>query len=439
MLVATMALALCAGYGFAGKKDLSRPHVILPAVWFLAVAVAQLKLLDFETAWSTETTAVVFGAPLLFSLTCWLASTGCPDRPNTLPETKPDTGRLRVAAIALLLGGCAGLAWKSTLLGGIPLLSDSIDELRSAGGIRIPAYVTFLTDGFFLSSWVAAVSLIGGKGRGRLLEWCLLIAGFAGVALSASRNTMLLTIAIPLISMYRAGLLRAFSARQFWLRAAVALAVASIVSGLFFYRTSQHSHTAFEEQFYGKTVRETPVLLRPMLPVYIGLAVPFETLNRLIETPPPEGGAGAYSLPGVPPQIWPLGSRYKLYLVTGLLTQPYYFNVATFVGGFYADGRLLGAFVGSILLGLAFGFMWRIFASKNSLAYAVLSAYVVYLTAFLLYEDLLGFYTLSVVWDMLVLGYVLSWSTRGARRGADVEDDGGRWMAGRSLPPMGAI
>ena len=43
--IATLSGVLVASIGFAGRRDLTRPHVALPLVWFTAVTVAQLKLL----------------------------------------------------------------------------------------------------------------------------------------------------------------------------------------------------------------------------------------------------------------------------------------------------------------------------------------------------------------------------------------------------------
>ena len=425
------AIAIAAGllslsFLIFGRDDVTRPHILLPALWFAAVSISQMKILNFEESWSDTTTAIVFGAPLIFGGSSWLAA-GHARRPRSSPIVGISATRLRAAAYSCLLIGFVGISVKAQLLGGLPLLADNIDELRSAGGIRIPAYVTFMTDCFFLGSWFAGLAVLYGRGDGRLFDLVIALVGVGGVALSASRNTLLLTLLVPLIFLYQSRQIRMSSARQRIIGLVFVALIVTVVSGMFFLRTGQHANSTFERQFYSQTVARTPAILQPLLPIYVGVAAPFETLSRVVDTPVifPEG-EGTYSMPGIPPQVSPFGIKRDFYEATGQLSSPYYFNVATYLGGFIGDGGLRLAAIASALLGLMYGLLWRTLLRRATLVALCLTAYLAYTVGFMLYENLVGFYTLSIVWDLVVItGVVLFASNRSARDSTATSSAGG--------------
>lgn len=412
MTIAAFALMLAGSFVWWGRNDLTRPQVLLPSIWFAAVAVSQLKVLHFETPWTPDVTFLIFVCPILFALSAWALGGGA-IRPAVLPDNFVLNGtRLRIIATALVLSGALGLWLKSGLLGGIPLLSDSIDELRSAGGIKIPAYVTFLTNGFFLGSWFSLLNAVRSDCRHRVFDSMIIAVGILGVSASASRNTLLMMLAVPVIFLYQTGYFKKMSRRTVLGIVAIILVMFSITSGLFFFRTGQHSDSAFEKRFYSETVENTPTVLRPLLPVYLGVATPFETLNRLVGNGSAIGpGTGTFSMPGIPPQISPFGPKRDFYLVSSSLSRPYYFNVATYIGGFFADGGRVLALAASILLGGLFGSVWRSLLARASLLGCAATAYLAYVVGFLLYENLIGFYTLAVVWDLAVICAALAVSS----------------------------
>jgi oligosaccharide repeat unit polymerase len=403
--IATLSGVLVAAIAFAGRGDVTRPHVALPLVWFTAVTVAQLKLLNYETEWTTETTLLVFGGPLVFAA-AGAAGSGRAIRPPRLAgvnELRPS--RLRTAAIVLLVAGIGGMALKVGRLGGVPLLADQIDQLRSVGGVKIPAYITFLTDCFFLSAWAAMLSFaVTGSLGGRLMDASLALLGLTGVAFSASRNNLLLALLVPVVFLYLTGATRTLTGWRAVGIAGVGICVMTIASGLFYLRTEQHKEAQFESYFYADVVQSTTPALRPLLPVYVGLATPLETLNRVVQAFPDRSlDVGTYSVPGIPPQISPVGPRSDIYVVTGGLSRPYYFNVATYQGAFYADGGAWLVLTASAVLGLSAGLIRRKLLARNSVGALGVLAYLTYVVVFLFYEDLAGFYTLSVAWDVLII------------------------------------
>ena len=405
--IAVVALGLMALFAWLGRGDWTRPYVILPVPWYGAVALAQLKLTNYEAAWSAKATLLVLVGPLALALGAFVASGGGGERRHlgAFPDDL-SASTLRRAALALLGTGIVGLVWRSQLLGGITILSPEIDATR--GRALVPAYVTFLTDGFFLGFWASLAAIAVERARqGRLRVGDLLVAALAlaGTATNASRNTVLVAVGVPVIFAYLVGGRRVLPARRVALAALVVLAV---FSGLFFLRTAQHRDSPFEAYFYSGVVYDAPVALRPLLPVYVALAAPFETLNRLAEAVPDAYpyGRGAYSLVAVPPALSPL-ERKHLYNVTGPLSAPYYFNVATYEGSLLADGGVLGVIGGSLVLGLAFGLARRRLFREPSLRAAAVYAYLAYTLAFMVYENLYSFYLLSVVYDLLVVAVVV--------------------------------
>jgi oligosaccharide repeat unit polymerase len=408
--IAIVASLLVVAYGWFGRRDYVAPHILLPIIWFAAVAIAQIKVLDFETAWGPTMLTVVFAAPLAFSATAWLGNRGV-IRPARLPLQRLDTRRLIIAACVLFVLGVVGTIMKTRLLGQIPILSDEIDANRSAGGIKIPFYVTFLTNCFTFGAWMMMLRAaeLRQRGRSMLPSLLLVLVCLAGVSLGASRNLLLIALGVPVIFAYTVGWTRHIRGKRL---AGVALALVlfmAVSSGLFFVRTGQHKESRFETYFYGTVVNNTAKPLRPLLPVYIGLATPLETLNRVTKTfPSPTLDTGVYSVPGVPPQLTAvLGPRANFYAVTGDLSAPYYFNVATFAGPLFADGQLLLVVIGALILGGAFGLSRAWLLTRPSYATLAVASYIAYVAAFLFYENLAGFYTLSVFWDMGVIAVAL--------------------------------
>lgn len=414
-----VAASMIAGIvAVAGRRDFTRPEVLLPVIWFGGVALAQLNLLPaYQTPWSATMIIVAFSAPAAFAAGSLVVGGGIA-RPRTpVAYTSLATTRLRASAFLLLLIGLAGITLKARLTGGFALFSNEIDSLRSAGGIHVPAWVTMMTDCLFLSLWCSLLTLAQRRpATERVFDAALAALAFGGVSLSASRNTLLIAVAIPVIFMYLARGARPISPGRVAAIVAVALLITVTISGLFFVRTGQHRQSRFESSFYTYVVPRTPTPLRPLLPFYISLTAPLETLNRTIRRSQAASAQGTYSVPGIPPAISPFGPRADFYAFSGAISHPYYFNVATYAGPPYLDGRLPLVLATSLLLGLLVGAARRwALAGPTPLRLAVL-AYVTYLVGFLVYENLLAVFTISVVFDVLVVAAVMSWSARGAQR-----------------------
>jgi oligosaccharide repeat unit polymerase len=411
--MAFASLLLAIGFLYAGRSDLSRPEFLLPAIWYSAVTLAQTHLLaGYQTPWSAHMVLTAFFAPLVFAAGSLVGGGGATRPTSRMPLAGLSAGRLRAAGAFLLLVGFAGLALKAQRTGGVALFADEIDSLRSAGGIKIPAWLTMMTDCLFLSTWTFLIA--GGsrsRGAARVMDFSLAAVGLAGVAFGASRNTLLITLLVPAIFAYLAGAARGISRRGLIWSLVLVTSVTLVASGLFYVRTGQHKQGSFETAFYSYVVPKTPVVLRPLLPLYIGLTAPLETLNRTTIHSDSAISGVSYFFPGIPPRITPFGPRGDFYAFTAAASRPYYFNVATFVGAAYLDGAVPMALLIALIMGLAFGVARRFLLRSPTPASLAIVAYLTYLVAFLIYENLFTFYTLSVVFDLIVIWSVLNFGS----------------------------
>lgn len=394
-----------------GRRDLTRPEVLLPAIWFTGVALAQLRLLaGYETPWSDTMIIVAFGAPAAFAAGSLLAGRAIARPLKPLGPTRLASQRLRFVAMVLFVVGVIGLTVKAQRTGGIALFSNEIDSLRSAGGIHVPAWMTMMTDCLFLGFWTILLAFPRHRSSAeRAFDSTLGLLCIAGVSLSASRNTLMIAITVPLVFMYLSRDGSHTPSRRFIGLAAVGLIIGLVTSGLFFVRTGQHRASRFESNFYTYVVPQTPEVARPLLPVYISLSAPLETLNRTIRHSKAAAGNVRYSAPGIPPQISPFGVRGDFYRFSGAISRPYYFNVATYAGPIYLDGRLPLVLAMSLVFGLASGGVRRWALVTPTVLRLAILAYVTYLIAFLVYENILSVFTLSVVFDLMMISIVVRW------------------------------
>jgi len=409
VIVSLIALVLLAACLLLRGKDWTRPHIVLLVPWYAAVALSQLRLTSYQTPWSSRLSVLALAGPLILALASAIADGGASRAAFAdVIDVRIDQRRLRMVVRGLLVGALVGSIVKFKIQGGLALFSSDIDATR--GTFHIPAPVTLLTDGFFLSAWLNLIGIYATRRSGRPVSRAdLLLLGISvfGATANASRNTILLTLAVPFIFAYVIGVLRRPSKTV-----AVALVVTflAITSGLFYIRTNQHSGSAFESSFYSVTVPQTPLIFRPFLPIYVSTTAPFETLNRVTKAFPLQFPYehGWYSISLFPKQTHL--HRANLYAATAVLSEPYYFNVATYEGPLYGDGGPAGVLLGSALIGLAIGVFRRRMARRPSLAGAAAWAYVTYTIFFMAYDQLYSIF-LTTFTDIFILWLALRFIT----------------------------
>jgi hypothetical protein len=385
--------------------------------WFAFIAIAQLRLTDLEGSWSTGFTVLVIGGGLAFVVAALLAGGTAPAR-GRIEVRREDFAlrRLVIVAVFLLAAGCVGAWYKAHLLGDVPLLSGNADLIRGrAGGgdIAVPAWASALTDCFFLSMWAALAALWVLPRRSR--RWAagglVLLAGLGvfGATLEASRNITLLALAIPAIAVYLIARPARRRARLAQLGVGLAI-VLVVVGGAFVVRLTQ-TESAGHDYLTAETKRQPPAL-RPVIPLYINGVFPLEAERRLYEEVPGHEpyGLGSYGLLSLPDAFYPEG-KPDYGDVVGLLMQNRAGNpaegglnwtVATYQGRAYADLGAPGVILLSLLLGLAFGRLYRWARSRDGFLSVAIVGYVAYYSALMLYDNLLSF-TIIAVFDLFAI------------------------------------
>lgn len=414
--VASAAVLCLLAVLYFGRRDLTHPIVAFGSIFFAFVTLAQIRLTPFEKPWSAEFALVVFGGALLFVAAALLTAGSRGVRGSfAVKAAEYRSTRLLFAALILLCGGAIGLTWKARILGGVPLFSGQIDVLRQSafgneGEIVVPAWSTFLTDGFYLAFWCLGAALWAGPTLRRSLRWIivlLMVAALIGVLSEGSRNLLLLALAMPALALYWTWRLPGI------LKVAVGVGAAFLVVALlgafFVVRINQRAGSA---DFVSHEVKSAPVVLQPFVPIYMGGVFTLETERRLMEAVPARFsyGLGTYTLQGLPDRLFPNGKNaYSDALgsltYTDAATTPYW-TVATYQGRALADFGVSGVVIVSALLGVLFGIAYRACRGGTRLFSVAALAYVTYYCAFLFYDNLASIAVMAVIYDLGVLAAV---------------------------------
>jgi hypothetical protein len=377
-------------------------------VWFGGVALAQLRLTELELRWTTGFTILVFGGGLAFLVATVLAGGTAAARGRV--EVRAEDYRLRrvvTAAVVLGAAGAVGAAYKAHVLMGVPLLSGQADEVRAHA--ILPSWSSALTNGFYLGMWCALIAIwLLPKGSSRVKVaalWLLAAVLLFGVALEASRNLVVFALTVPVIGAYLLARPRRTRALVVWIGVALGV-VGLLVGGAFVARLSQTPSAG--HAYLNRELDRQPAALRPVVPIYINVAYPLQAEDRLYHAIPgaQRYGLGAYSLTSLPDAAFPHGKDPYGDTVAVLMAPGGAYGlrwtVATYQGRLYGDLGWQGVLLGSLLLGLAFGALYRWARSKTGFLPVAMVGYLAYYAAFMVYDNLLSF-TFIAVFDLAVI------------------------------------
>ncbi|MEA2436277.1 MAG: hypothetical protein QOF65_833 [Thermoleophilaceae bacterium] len=409
--IALIAVGIAGATAYLGRRDLSRPPVVFGVLWFAFVALAQLQLTTAESDWSAGFAAATIGGGLVFMIGALAAGGTRPARGTvSLEPAQYMPRRLLAIALVLMVGGTAGWVYKAHVLGGVPLLSDSVDIVRArAFAVGLPAWSSALTGGFYLAFWVlvaaAHITWKSARPMQRAALLALAAVSLFGVALDGSRNLVLLAVIVPLVAGYV--LLPRATRGLTVLRATAAVAiVALIVGGLFVARFAHGQAGNTGNQFVQHQLDSHSPLLRPFIPLYVNAVLPLDGSQSLRDAIPANApwGRGAYSLMSLPDAAFPDGKPdYPGIVGRQLLTRGAgFWVVATYQGRSYGDFGEAGVIVSSLLLGLMFGGAYRFAIGRSGLFALALIGYIAHYTAYLTYDNLLSF-TLIAFYDLVVV------------------------------------
>ena len=415
MLTAAAALLVAGTLLWLGRRDLTRPAVAFGVPWFAFVALAQLRLTELEGDWSTPFTLTVLGGGLAFVVAALIAGGTAPAR-GKVPVDRDSlaAGRLTIAAAVLLAAGAAGVAYKADRLGGVPLLSDNPDLVRGRAfrTADLPAWSSMLTGGLYLSLWcsLAAAWVLWGRASRLRIAGLLVLAAVAlfGVSLEASRNVILFALAVPAIGAYVITKPRPGRSQLAWTAAAVAILVAA-VGGLLALRLTRGEPGA--RAYVEQESERQPAVLRPVVPAYITGVFPLEAERRLYEGVPgrysyAHGGASLNSLPAA---AFPAGKPTYGDEVADLMTTTeraqITWSVANYQGRLLKDAGWSAVLLGSLLLGIAAGSLYRWARARAGPVAVAVVAYTAYYCAFMAYDNPLSF-SLIGIFDVAVIAAV---------------------------------
>jgi oligosaccharide repeat unit polymerase len=416
-----------------GRREVTHPAVAFGAAWFGCVALAQLRLTTFEQRWSQGFAVLVVSGGAVFVVAALFMGGVSPVRGSFRIE--PSALRIRrllLACYVLLPAALFGLAWKASILGGIPLLSGRIDVLRMRAytpEAHVPGWVTLLSNGFHLTFWIALAILYVGQftlhRSTKGVVYFMAAVSLFGVSAGGSRNAILFALLVPTIVAY---LLTGTRLPRRYRRLAFASALVALVSVTAFSLVRMHQGPSALNRFVtdvaGDNVAHDGALL-----MYMGATFGLETERRLVaEVPARESyTSGTASLQLLPDVLFPNG-KPSYDKITSQLTRDRdpspHWTIATYQGRAFLDFGFAGVLVVSAVLGLVLGLAYRLARGGTWLVLAVVAAYATYYAAFLPYENLLSVNP-TFVYDIVVLALV----ERVARREPDEVSQGTMMLA----------
>jgi hypothetical protein len=387
------------------RRALLTPALAFPALWLLALGLAQIPVVSLQRPWSGRMWAVALLVPAVFAsagvLGQELARGGGSLAGSWLAAAR---GRLplRPILVACVVVGYAELAHQFATSGQVPLFAADIDAARFAqpGGITI-----VLTDLLTVAAVLAIVAPASLLARKAWPELAITLAALFGFALQGGRGSVVL----PIVAGTFGRVLYRGLPRFEWLVASAAL-VTAVGCAIFFVRTAQHSGNTFETEFYSRDLPAVPWVLRPLVPVHLAFAMNFEVLARIVDYFPKHQPFGHWR--------YDVGlfDRYLPALdantVSGTQVSP--FVTKTLAGSFWADGGYLGVAVGVTLVALLSSAAYALARVTEQLRYAAVAGYLLYLTLFGLYDNL---FTAFPDWLVVTPLLFLIATVAGPRRG----------------------
>jgi oligosaccharide repeat unit polymerase len=376
--------------GSALYRRILSPLVAFPIVWTIGVLLAQIRLLDVQRPWSRLVWVVVILVPVAFvcgGIVGRALARAWTRRGERVAVTAAARRRLRIVLAALVALGWLEELHQWAAAGAVPLLSSNVDQARFAqpGGPTI-----VLTDFLTVAAIVALVVPRRLLARDALPELAVAAAALVPFALAADRGSLILPVAAALVarSVY-------WGLPSFRVVLVVALAVATVAAAGFYYRTSQHRDHPFEHEIYAEVLPDVPVLVRPVIPIEIGVAMNFEALARIVDFFPAvvPYAHGRYDLLGLD-LFFP--QARDLQPLTSYLSPPWV--TSTVAGPLWADGGPIGVIVGLALIGALSTAAYVAARRTSQLRWALVAGHLTYLVVFGFYTNL---WTQQVDWLLI--------------------------------------
>ena len=410
-------LAIAAAILWLGRRDLTHPAVAFGLAWFLSVAITQLDLTSFVQPWSGSFALLVFGGGLAF-VAAAVISAGTDRARGTVARSDPTTSRGASCwrRWSCWQAACWAAGWRAAFSAACRCSRGTSTRCGPGaygnGNVAIPSYVTFLSNGFYLGGWCLLAYL--------WLRWrelsSLAIAAIAAGGVRprsarspAARATSSSTrSAVPLVAVYASthGCLDGRSDH----RGRRCPAPGRLQRRLHRPLGGQRG----TDQYLDFELSRQPRMLRPLVPLYVATAYPFEAERRYVlampgKFSPTRGGATLASLPDAafPHGKPPLGNMIGT--LTHTSPKAPNWTVASYQGRIIADFGATAVLPFSILLGLLLGAGYRACRGRRGLLALAAVGIIAYYAAFMTYDNLLSF-SLGVFYDLAVVACVAAFA-----------------------------
>ena len=376
-----------------GGNALLSPLIVFPVLWLVGGILAQIRISDTQSSWSPLMWTVAVVTPVAFLLGGLGAREAIRRRP--VRETASSEPRVNKRLRILLLVGVA-LGWLELLhqfvaAGTIPLFDASI----SAARFSQPGGPTILLTDCLTAAAIVALCL---PRRLRFpeagFELGVAASCFVGFALQGGRTTLVLV----LVTVFSIRWLQWGRPRMRVLAWGVVLLL-TVICAFFYQRTAQQRDEPFEAELYAEILPSTPLVLEPLIPVYLGFATNFEALARVVDHYPAEESFahGSFSAHGID---YFVPTARDLSDVSADLSPPWI--TSTVAGTLWADWGMLALVPGLALVGAIAGGAFELQRRTGLFRHRLLAGYMLYLAAFGVYTNL---WTQHIDW--LIVSFLL--------------------------------
>jgi oligosaccharide repeat unit polymerase len=400
--------------------DLLHPVRVFGSLWCFCLALASMRLSPLISAWDSLMWSCVLTALVAFVGGFWFVrwNSGYAGVGQRLARMEAALGKSQLAnkrtllvAAFCLAAGMTALTYEYSLVGGIPVLSDNPDaartELFGVGGVVsnpkfdtlsvkiIHPFVDFIKYAVFL----ALIILFQRKTRSRSVVYLATFMVLFGMLAYGSQGGrgFIIDIAVTGVALFH------------YLRRRIRLVeFGGAVLALFLFLGLYGAYRIDQSEsapLFGRALQESSfpegVLGEGLALGYTTVTSSFEVFYRLTSdlrnTTSPSSGFLFYSLHRFIP-------RTNLGTVTGDLYSGELLT-STFLGELYADYRYWGVLIGSLVLGLVYGWAYSRAGGRNPLYGIYVRAMLLRMLVFLPYANLFSGY-LNWIFDLFFM-YVI--------------------------------
>lgn len=379
--------------------DVFSPMVLFPVCWLLGVALAQIHILEVQKPWSGTAWLVMLWAPVAFLIGGTIGDhLGIltvkvnPHRPlaDTLSVYAQSRG-LRRLLVVLTAVGLAGVIYQFARAHSIPLLTSHIDMARTSlpGGPTIVAL-----DALVVAATLALVLPERLLSRAGLPYVALAAIALSALALTGGRGNLIAPAAVGMLARWRLG-----RRPELWALAAVGVLMLGAFSIIFYLRVGQETNQAWATELLGRVVYHMPAPLIPLLPLWLAVAMNFNSLARVVSYYPSQHsfGHGIYDARALHMFV------HSAPLDVGQLTAPW--TLSTFVGPLWADNGFIALTLGAGLIGALTTFAYRAARRSGRIGHLLVSCYMLFLAVFCLYQNM---FTIYFDWILVTIGLLVA-------------------------------